>query len=269
MTSYWKLLNKLKTFFNAHIQVKKFGGEFREQMPNFSTLDERYPLVYVVPTSETSGMNTNFFTLDIYCVDIIQKDRANINTILSDTQLILNDLYLYYTDGNDLSIDILGDPTMTPLNNFDLDYVAGWVGSFTFEVNQYSVCEIPLEPITPVSQECYCEPATVEVVNTNDLLLLTESIDCGTTEQIIAPDAIVHLKKENDGTITNVTAASGETTVYFVQDNDLTVNLGFPFSIHATDPLDIRVHDKNNNDITPISVIYNGNSNHVTIKLNI
>ncbi len=93
MTSYQGLLNKLETFFNNHLQVKKFGGEFREQMPNFSTLDERYPLVYVVPTSETSGMNTNVFTLDIYCVDIIQKDRANINTILSDCQLILNDLY--------------------------------------------------------------------------------------------------------------------------------------------------------------------------------
>ncbi len=54
MTSYQGLLNKLETFFNNHLQVKKFGGEFREQMPNFSTLDERYPLVYVVPTSETS-----------------------------------------------------------------------------------------------------------------------------------------------------------------------------------------------------------------------
>lgn len=269
MTSYWSLLNKLETFFNNHVQVKKFGGEFREQMPNFSTLDERYPLVYVVPTSETSGMNTNVFTMDVYCVDIIQKDRANINTILSDTQLILNDLYLYYTDGGDLSVDVIGDPTMTPLNNFDLDYVAGWVGNFTFEVNQYSVCEIPVYPIEPVENECQCEAATVEVVNTNDLLLFTEEIDCGTTQQVIAPDGIVHLKKQNDGTIHVENIPSGETEIYFVADNNLTVNLAHPFSIHATDPLDIRVHDKNNNDITPISVIYNGNANHVTIKLNI
>ena len=301
MTSYWKLLNKLETFCNAHIQVKKFGGEFREQMPNFSTLDERYPLVYVVPTSETSLENTNQFTLDIYCVDIIQKDRANINTILSDCQLILNDIYLYYSDGPDLSVEVIGNPTMTPLNNFDLDYVAGWVGTFTFEVNQYSECEIPLEPITPVIVECLpanylveyengtdiqsgtipsggsltiqvpdpieCEPAIAQLVNTNDLLLLTESIDCGTTEQIIAPDAIVHLKKENDGTITNVTAPSGETTLYFVQDNDLTVNQAFPFSIHATDPLDIRLHNQSGGNITPTSVVYNGNANHVTCTI--
>jgi hypothetical protein len=269
MTSYYALLNKLETFFNNHLQVKKFGGEFREQMPNFSTMDERYPLVYVVPTSEISGMNTNVFTLDVYCVDIIQKDRANINTILSDTQLILNDLYLYYTDGTDLSVTVLTDPTMTPLNNFDLDYVAGWVGTFTFEVDQYSVCAIPVEPITPVTNECQCDPSTVELVNTLETVLLTESIDCGTTEQIIAPDATLQIKKENDGTIHVEAVPSGVTETYFVLDNDLTVNGANPFSIHATDPLDIRLRDQHNNIITPISVIYNGNSNHVTIKINV
>jgi len=302
MTSYYTLLNKLETFFNAHIQVKKFGGEFREQMPNFSTLDERYPLVYVVPTSETSGMNTNVFTLDVYCVDIIQKDRANINTILSDTQLILNDLYLYYTDGSDLSIDIIVDPTMTPLNNFDLDYVAGWVGTFTFEVNQYSVCEIPLEPITPVVVECLpanylveyengtdiqsgtipsggsltvvvpdpsvCDPATAELVNTNDLLLSTTIIPSGDTQQIIAPDGHVHLKKENDGTITNLFPASGETIDYYVDNNDLTVNNAFPFTIHATEPLDIRLKDQSNASLNPTSVTHNNNQNHVDIIIN-
>jgi hypothetical protein len=302
MTSYYALLNKLETFFNAHIQVKKFGGEFREQMPNFSTLDERYPLVYVVPTSETSGMNTNVFTLDVYCVDIIQKDRANINTILSDTQLILNDLYLYYTDGSDLSIDIIIDPTMTPLNNFDLDYVAGWVGTFTFEVNQYSVCEIPLEPIVPVINECpaakylveyengtdiqegeipsggeltiivpdpiECEPAIAQLVNTNDLLLLTEPIDCGTTEQIIAPDGIVHLRKADNGTIHIESIPSGETENYIVADNNITVNQVNPFTIHATDPLNIRLHNQSGGDIVPQSVVYQGNANHVTITVN-
>jgi hypothetical protein len=204
MTSYYALLNKLETFFNNHLQVKKFGGEFREQMPNFSTMDERYPLVYVVPTSEISGMNTNVFTLDVYCVDIIQKDRTNINTILSDTQLILNDLYLYYTDGTDLSVTVLTDPTMTPLNNFDLDYVAGWVGTFTFEVDQYSVCAIPVEPITPVTNECQCDPVTVQ--NSDDSY--SEIVDCGDT--LILPDTTynVYLDSVLVATETAVTLAN-------------------------------------------------------------
>jgi len=268
MTSYQGLLNKLETFFNNHLQVKKFGGEFREQMPNFSTLDERYPLVYVVPTSETSGMNTNVFTLDIYCVDIIQKDRANINTILSDCQLILNDLYLYYTDGTDLSVTILTDPTMTPVNNFDLDYVAGWFGTFTFEVDQYSVCAIPIEPITPVIPECDCDPATVNLVNTNDTLLLTELVDCGTTETIIAPDGIAHLKLTGDGTLINLNIPSGETVEYDIPDNDITVNGGDLFTIDATEPLDILLLDQNANTINAQSVTHNQNQDHVEIVIN-
>jgi hypothetical protein len=265
-------------------------------------MDERYPLVYVVPTSELSGMNTNVFTLDVYCVDIIQKDRANINTILSDCQLILNDLYLYYTDGSDLSVTVITDPSMTPLNNFDLDYVAGWVGTFTFEVDQYSVCAIPLEPIIPVTNECppakylveyengtdiqegeipsggeltivvpdpiECEPAIVNLVNTDLTLLLTESVDCGTTEQIIAPDATVHLRKANNGTIHVEAIPSGVTENYVVANNNITVNQVNPFSIHATDPLNIRLHNQQGGDIVPQSVVYQGNSNHVTITVN-
>jgi hypothetical protein len=356
MTSYQVLLNKLETFFNAHLQVKKFGGEFREQMPNFSTMDERYPLVYVVPTSEISGMNTNVFTLEVYCVDIIQKDRANINTILSDCQLILNDLYLYYTEGTDLSVTVITEPSMTPLNNFDLDYVAGWVGTFTFEVDQYSVCAIPLEPITPVINECppakylveyengtdiqegeipsggeltivvpdpaICEDATYEILdslnntlysgtipsgnnltqvitdsfvsNSNDTYManvlaqgslelpdvtfsinntlgtqvLSSQVPSVTNQILIAPDGAVHLKKENDGTIAVVSTPSGVQTNYVVLNNDITVNQSFPFEIHATDPLNIRVHNPQGADITPQSVVYQGNSNHVTITIN-
>jgi hypothetical protein len=268
MTSYYALLNKLETFFNAHIQVKKFGGEFREQMPNFSTMDERYPLVYVVPTSELSGMNTNVFTLEVYCVDIIQKDRANINTILSDCQLILNDLYLYYTDGSDLSVTVITDPSMTPLNNFDLDYVAGWIGTFTFEVDQYSVCAIPIEPITPSTPSCDCDPATVELVNTEDTLLLTESVECGTTEQIIAPDGLAKIKLTGDGTLINLQVPSGGQVEYDIPDNDITVNGGNLFTIDATEPLDIRLKDQNANTITAQSVTHNGNQDHVDIVIN-
>ena len=98
MTSYISLLNKIEAFCNAHLQIKKYKGEFREQMPNFATTDEKYPVVFVVPTSDTETLELNQFTLDIYCVDIIQKDRANLNTIVSDCHLILKDLYIYFKE---------------------------------------------------------------------------------------------------------------------------------------------------------------------------
>jgi len=148
MTSYISLLNKIENFCDNHIQIEKFAGEFKEQMPNFATMDEKYPIIFVEPVDSFDGLELSQYTLNIYCVDIIQKDRANLNTILSDTRLILRDLYLEFHDGTDTSVDVITDPSYTPLNNFDLDYVAGWVGSFVFEVESSTVCEIPLKTIS-------------------------------------------------------------------------------------------------------------------------
>jgi len=52
MTSYITLLSKIEQFCNAHLQIKKYGGEFREQMPNFSTKNENFPGVFVEPVSD-------------------------------------------------------------------------------------------------------------------------------------------------------------------------------------------------------------------------
>lgn len=144
MTSYIILINKLETFCNSHYMVEKFGSDFKEQMSNFATIDEKYPIVFVVPISSISLENTVQYSVDIYCFDIIQKNRANINNILSDTDLILNDIYLEFAWGDDLDVNILGDPTRTPLNNDLLDYAAGHMMSVTFEVANYTDCQIPI-----------------------------------------------------------------------------------------------------------------------------
>jgi len=144
MTSYIKLLDKIEAFCDAHYQIQRFGGEFREQMPNISTESEKYPIVFVTPNSSTPYYDTVQIQCDVYCVDIIQKDRANLNTIVSDCHLILTDLFGYFSQGDDLSIGVLGTPSITPLNNLDMDYVAGWVMSITFELDGYCVDAIPL-----------------------------------------------------------------------------------------------------------------------------
>ena len=100
-------------------------------------------ITYVVPNDSIFNENTTTFTVDIYCLDIIQKDRSNINTILSDTNTILSDLKKWILDGEVYSFDVINNPTATPLNNALLDYCAGW--SMTLEVDcpTYGVCEIP------------------------------------------------------------------------------------------------------------------------------
>jgi hypothetical protein len=294
-------------------------------MPNFSTKDEKYPVVFVEPVSDLEDLNTNQFSINVYCVDIIQKDRANLNTIVSDCQLILKDMYVYYINDMDAQLDVVGTSTMTPVNNFDSDYVAGWQMSITFEVSTYGACEIPMNPIEPVEVICEpgivensdksyediapsggilvlpdvrlvvydedgnvlsdamypsvtdqgitvtippCEPATYDLYNSVPTLITSGSIDCGDNATITAPDGIVHIKHEADGTIANVSTPSNATTEYIIQNNDITVNAANPFIIHAEEPLDIRIHNENGNDITPTSVTYNGNQHHVTAVIN-
>ena len=141
----FQVIKRLETFCDSHLQVKKFGADFLEQLPNFATQDEKYPIVFVnIPNSATVGENLNTYSLDIYCLDIIQKDRDNIITILSDTQLILNDIYLDLQTGTDWTIDVTG-ASMTPLNNDLLDYAAGFVMTLDIEVETYCVTDLPIE----------------------------------------------------------------------------------------------------------------------------
>lgn len=145
MTSYQALINKIEAFYNAHLQVKKVGSDFKEQLFNFATKDEKYPIIYIVPVGSTPTENTNIFSLEIYCFDIIQKDRANINVILSDCNQILVDLVNYFRFSNDYDFDIVADPIFTPLNNDLLDYAAGWLMTLDVDVSNWTDCQVPLQ----------------------------------------------------------------------------------------------------------------------------
>ena len=148
-TSYIVLLQNIELFCSNHMQIKKFGSDFEEQMPNFATQNEAYPILFVAPQTSQLNDNLSQFTVSVYCFDIIQKDRENINTILSDCQQILNDLHKFFKDGNITYIDVLQTSSLTPINNALLDYVAGWQMTIVFEVETYTICDIPFNPNPP------------------------------------------------------------------------------------------------------------------------
>lgn len=196
MTTYIQLLNKIEAFCNAHYQIQRYGGEFREQMPNLSTESEKYPIVFVTPTAGVPMYDTNQISLDIYCVDIIQKGRENINTIVSDCHLILTDLYGYFSQGSDLSVDVIGQPSQRPLNNLDLDYVAGWVMTIVFEVDGYCVDAIPMGDITPGGSEC----ADAEVENST----ATYSTTVASGGSLVLPDSQINVNGVDEGDVVSV-----------------------------------------------------------------
>lgn len=152
MTSYQALINHIQSFYNDHLQVKKVGSDFNEQLPNFATKDERYPLVFITPIVASTTMDVNTISLEVYCLDIIQKDRANITVILSDCHQILVDLVNYFNFSDDYSFDIVGSPSINPLNNQLLDYAAGWVMTLDVDISNWTNCQVPLK--LPVVVDC-------------------------------------------------------------------------------------------------------------------
>ena len=145
MISYIQLINKLKTFFESNMFVQRFESDFLEQFDNYSGQNEKYPMVFMSLDSSSTTDYLGEFTIQLHCLDVIQKDRANINNIISDTQLILQDLYRYLKDGDDTSIYVESSANYTPLNNAFCDYLAGNVMTLSIEVETQSLCELPLE----------------------------------------------------------------------------------------------------------------------------
>ena len=137
-TTWIRTLQLIESFASAHIQVRRFKADFLEQLGNFGTETEQYPILYAVPQSALFQNDLltqlNRFSITFYSLDVIQKDRANINNVLNNTSLILNDLFKYFKESDIPGLEVIESSGLTPVNNYLLDYVAGWSMTLTFEV---------------------------------------------------------------------------------------------------------------------------------------
>jgi hypothetical protein len=224
MTSYQALINKIEAFYNDHLQVKKVGSDFNEQLPNFATKDERYPLVFITPIVASTTMDVNSISLEVYCLDIIQKDRANITVILSDCHQILVDLINYFNFSNDYSFDIVGSPSITPLNNQLLDYAAGWVMTLDVDISNWTNCQVPLK--LPVVVGCDTISVTYTLVGEEPV---TVEVDVDNSERYEIPgDDFLSRLVKNEG-------------IWQIQSSDLTwITLSedtpCPFGVYTIEP---------------------------------
>jgi hypothetical protein len=184
MISYIQVLDVFKTFAQGHLQIQKFDFEFREQMPNLATVNEAYPMLFVVPVGGSTLENVREFDIDVYCVDRYQKDRSNVNYVISDTDLILGDLTRWLEEGQN-DIEVVRTYTTTPINNDLLDYVGGHVMRMRVQVDRIALCEIPFDGEQPTPPTC--------------------------------PSAIV---RNSDGTWSDIVASGG---TYIVPDTPVTV----------------------------------------------
>lgn len=286
MTSYIQLINKINAFCSAHYQVKRFGAEFGEQRPNLATESEQYPYVFMSPISGTPNYDLNQITVEITCYDIIQKDRANLNTIVSDCHLILTDLFGYYNQGKDEDIIALS-ASQSPLNNYDLDYVAGWSMTITFELEGWCTDAIPMSPI-PSGGGGECDPVTYSITNdegtvlysgtvasggsltqaisdatatlkdTAGVTISTTSINAEGSADIVAPDATY---SNSDASYSGNVVSGGSLSI---PESDVNVNSALEGSVVSVKDINIDVVDSSG-AVTPDSVTIVGNT--VTIDV--
>jgi hypothetical protein len=152
-TTYIRLVNIFKTFSDNHLQVERFHADFLEQIANFSNLDKSFPILYAVPinvnlmTDDLTDLSN--YSFDIYCLDAIQEGRENITPILNNTAQVLNDLHKWIKRSEFRGIDILSISTLSPVNNYTMDRLAGWRMRIEFECEGWTYCEIPFEDGSP------------------------------------------------------------------------------------------------------------------------
>jgi hypothetical protein len=127
VNSYKQLIATIDDFANQHMQIQRFKAEFQEQLPNFSNTSEAFPILFMTPVGTQFLTNIDRYTVRFYCFDLIQRDRENINTILSDTNLILNDLKKWFSEGDNDQFLIENEPILlrfwwtNPINLVVLD----------------------------------------------------------------------------------------------------------------------------------------------------
>jgi len=207
MISYNEILTVIETFVDGHKFDLRFEAEFYEQLPNLSTEDLVFPIVFVEPLDGDTGNNTDVTEINVYCLDRLRKDRKNTNDVISDTKQILSQDLTRWLEEGQQDIEIDRSYPATPHNNYLLDYTAGWSMRIRVQNERISICEVPYEGSEPTPVEC--DPVTVE--NSDSDILGTPA--SGSTFTV--GDSVITLDDSDGNTLntTNVPAEDTETIV--------------------------------------------------------
>jgi len=141
---YNTVVNALEQFSANHLSLKRFKCSFFEQMDNFSTSENSFPILYAIPNDISFEDNIDVMSFRVYCVDVLQKDRSNEQTILNETLLILRDLNNWFKQNDYNNLNVLNNPRAIPVNNFLTEFTTGWYIDIDVEVEgETNDCSIP------------------------------------------------------------------------------------------------------------------------------
>lgn len=129
------IIDHVEAFCTSHLQVNSF---YSGQTWNFQAQhDNIHPAVILLPIPSTIYDGKITYAFQLFCLDRLNKDRSNLNEILSDTSLIIADFIAEFDDNYDKYGFVLDDSDITiePIEEEFDDVLAGWVATnFTIQI---------------------------------------------------------------------------------------------------------------------------------------
>jgi hypothetical protein len=155
MDTYNKILKIFDSFAHEHYEVMRIEKGEQDQIAQITSTQEKFPMLYVTPISNSYDDFVNSFTIRVYCYDRLTKDRKNYNNITSKTNQILNDLDVFLRNNVDLSITIESLNYAVPFHDTMMSNVAGWYVDVSLISPAYSECGIPFANTPYLDDICY------------------------------------------------------------------------------------------------------------------
>lgn len=166
--TYNQLINWFSSFADNHYQLHYFGhGDFWEAMESNQANHKLFPILWVNPVSsslEFPNMKTKF---QVLAMDLVNTDESNEDEVLSDMQLIMQDLKTMLDAPayqNLFWVEKAGQ--LTPFTEKFSGKVSGWMMEIEIKVKwQKDNCAVPLSGAP--SGDNVCRPVTIYDTNGN------------------------------------------------------------------------------------------------------
>jgi hypothetical protein len=145
MFTYNNIITLFDRIATAHNQIESFGtGELWEVdatiKPGF-----KYPLLWVAPISSITKDQVQERTFNVLVMAQVDKGKVYEQEVLSDCELILNDVIKVLKNENDY-YELIGEPSLIPFKEDFGDWLTGWRSELVIlsDMNG-NACDVPIE----------------------------------------------------------------------------------------------------------------------------
>lgn len=146
--TYNQLIDKFSDIASAHKQIHTFATGELWEVEGILKPSIIHPIWFAVPTQSEMGEQTVTRSFTWLVFSKINKDKSDEQEILSDTELIMQDLIKIFRN-EDHDYFILDNPIMFPFKEEFGDWCAGWRCEVRVETNgRDNYCDVPMDVLT-------------------------------------------------------------------------------------------------------------------------